>query len=241
MNKLVISTFLLLFSGLAFGQEGVNVREFQEKYLLETIVVDGDTIPVVTLRTASVSSARKARSKRYQRKWDKLKRNVVKTYPYAEVAGELIREYNRNLGEMETKAEREFYLDQCEADLKAEFEGDLRNMTISQGHVLIKLIDRQTGNTSYELIKDLKGGFSAFIWQGVAKIFGSDLKANYDPVENETDGMIEDIVALIESGEIQVEKREVKTSAAIEVLARKNARLQRRIEREKRKNARDSG
>ena len=71
---------------------------------------------------------------------------------------------------------------------------------------LIKLIDRETGQTSYELIKDLKSGFTAFMWQGVAKLFGTNLKDNYDPNENETDDMIEEIVLDIEAGLIPVKK-----------------------------------
>lgn len=233
---LLIGLFSLALS--AEAQTPTRVDSVEGKYLLETVVVDGDTIPVVTLRTQYVSNYRKSRSKRYQRKWSKLHKNVVKTYPYAEVAGALIREYNNNLEELETEAEREAYLDRCEEDLKAEFEGDLKKMTTSQGRVLIKLIDRESGNTSYEVIKQLKSGFTAFVWQGVAKIFGTDLKAHYDPESNETDYMIEEIVGMIESGQIQVEPREIKTPAASEVLKNKSERLKRKIERQKRRNAR---
>ncbi len=218
-----------------------NVESHNGLYILESIVVDGDTIPIVTLRPTSISANRRKRSKRYQRKRNKLFRNVVKTYPYAKVAGELIKEYNYNLAELETQAEREAYLDQCEEDLKAEFDGDLRKMTMSQGKVLVKLIDRETGRTSYELIKELKSGFTAFMWQGVAKLFGNDLKSNYDPENNETDEIIEEIVQLIETGQVPVEKREVKTKAASEVLSNKSKRLERKIKRQKKKAAKKNG
>lgn len=207
-------------------------------FYLESVVVDGDTIPTVTLRSAEVSGDRRAGSRRYRRKWSKLQRNVVKTYPYAHVAGQLITAYNEELKLLETEAEREAYMDRCEDDLKAEFEGDLRKMTTSQGRVLIKLIDRQTGQTSYDLIRDLKSGFTAFMWQGVAKLFSTDLKSNYDPVNDEYDGMIEEIVELIEAGKLPVKTREVKTQAASEALSDKSKRLERRIEREKRRNER---
>jgi len=237
MHKL----FPLIFFFLAVAMEAQtpsNVEEVDGMYLLETVIVDGDTIPVITLRPKRVSAYRKSRSKRYQRRWDKIHRNVVKVYPYAKVAGDLINEYNRNLKDLETETEREAYLDQCEEDLKAEFEGDLRKMTTSQGRVLIKLIDRETGQTSYELIKDLKSGFTAFMWQGVAKLFGTDLKDHYNPDENETDDMIEGIVLQIEDGIIPVKEREISTKAAEEVLANKSDRLRRKIEREKRRNSR---
>lgn len=239
MRKIFIIVLPILFFGLsAKGQTPTDADYYQGLYILQTVVVDGDTIPVVTLRTAHISSNRQARSKRYQRKWDKLHRNVVKTYPYAKVAGELIKAYNENLAMLDTQAARDAYLDKCEDGLKAEFEGDLNKMTTSQGRVLIKLIDRETGNTSYDLIKQLKNGFTAFMWQGVAKIFGTDLKAHYDPATDENDYMIEEIVAMIESGQIAVDTRQVKTPAAKEVLEAHDKRLQRKIERQRRRQAR---
>lgn len=231
----IIVVSVLLFCLTAKGQTPTDVDFYKGLYLLETVVVDGDTIPVVTLRTAHISSSRQARSKRYQRKWDKLHRNVVKTYPYAKVAGELIKAYSENLVLLDTQAARDAYLDKCEDGLKAEFEGDLNKMTTSQGRVLIKLIDRETGNTSYDLIKQLKNGFTAFMWQGIAKIFGTDLKAQYDPATNENDYMIEEIVAMIESGQISVTNRQIQTPAAKEVLEAHDKRLQRKIERQRRR------
>jgi hypothetical protein len=242
LRLLIVMPKLLLFIAFflavaAQAQTPDNAEEVDGLYLLETVIIDGDTIPVVTLRPKRVSAYRKSRSRRYQRKWDKMHRNVIKVYPYAKVAGDLINEYNRNLELLETEAEQTAYLDQCEEDLKAEFEGDLRKMTTSQGRVLIKLIDRETGQTSYELIKDLKSGFTAFMWQGVAKLFGTDLKDQYDPNLNETDDIIEEIVLQIEDGSIPVKIREISTKAAEDVLANKSDRLRRKIEREKRRNA----
>lgn len=231
--------FAVIISITMQSQVAVNDTTPDGKYILQTVVVDGDTIPVITLRTQTVSSYRKSRSKRYRRKWSKMHRNVVKTYPYAKLAGDLINEYNRNLSDLTTEAEREAYLDRCEEDLKAEFEDDLKKMTTSQGRVLIKLIDRETGDTSYELIKRLRNGFTAFVWQGVAKLFGSDLKANYDPTLNEADYMIEEIVSMIESGQIKVKTREVQTMEASEVLKNKSRRLERKIKRQKRRQERN--
>lgn len=78
------------------------------------------------------------------------------------------------------------------------FEKQVRKLTVTQGIILVKLIDRETGRTSYQVIKDLKGGFTAFFWQGIARIFGNNLKTEYDP-ENQ-DKVMEDIVLGIESG-----------------------------------------
>lgn len=233
-------TFIFIsfwFSLTANAQSGTNVSTHHGLYLLETMVIDGDTVPVVTLRTAYISSSRMARSKRYQREYDKLERNVIKAYPYAQLAGRLIKAYNENLALLDTEAAQKEYLNRCEDDLKAEFEGDLRKMTRSQGLVLIKLIDRETGNTSYELIKTFRSGFTAFMWQGVAKMFGSDLKTNYDPGADDTDYMIEEIVSRIESGHIEVALRDVKTPAARDILDSSDKRLQKKIERQRKKQA----
>lgn len=238
MRFLFVILSVLLSVGM-HSQVAVNDTTSEGNYILQTVVLEGDTIPVVTLRTQTVSSYRKSRSKRYRRKWSKMHRNVVKTYPYAKLAGDLINEYNKNLSELSTEAEREAYLDKCEEDLKTEFEDDLKKMTTSQGRVLIKLIDRETGDTSYELIRRLRNGFTAFVWQGVAKLFGSNLKANYDPLTNETDYMIEEIVSMIESGQIEVKTREVQTMEASEVLKNKSRRLERKIKRQKRRQERN--
>lgn len=229
---------LFVFCGIsvrAYAQVDSVQDTARHIFYLESVVVGGDTIPSVTLPSAVIASDRRARSRRYQRKWTKLHANVVKTYPYAKVAGDLLKAYNEELLLLETEAEREAYMEKCEEDLKAEFEGDLRKMSTSQGRVLIKLIDRETGKTSYNLIRELKSGFTAFMWQGVAKLFGTDLKANYDPDNSEYDAMVEEIVEMIESGQIAVKKREVKTTAAAEALQDKSKRLERRIEREKRR------
>lgn len=217
------------------AQQPVDAVEHKGTYLVHTVVIDGDTIPMVTLRTANVSEQRKSRSKRHQRQYTKLFNNVVKTYPYAKVAGQLIKAYNENLIELPTDTEKKIYLDRCEEELKAEFEGDLRKLTVSQGMVLIKLIDRQTGATSYDLIKQMRSGVTAFMWQGVARFFGTNLKDSYNPDTDDKDALIEEIVLLIESGQIAVTEREVKTPEAQQVLKDQSKRIERKIERERRK------
>lgn len=107
---------------------------------------------------------------------------------------------NAGLDTLTSEREREKYLKVKEKELFAKFEQPLRHLTISQGRILIKLIDRETGNTSYELIKSLKGRFSAFVWQGVARLFGSNLKSEYDSIGKDIE--IENIVLLIDEGRI---------------------------------------
>ncbi|MCF6185115.1 MAG: DUF4294 domain-containing protein [Bacteroidales bacterium] len=101
---------------------------------------------------------------------------------------------------MDNNRERRNYINEKEKELKKEFEGDIRNMTYSQGRILIKLVDRQTGNTTYQIVKHFKGGVSAFFWQGIARIFQTNLKYEYDP--DGTDKWIEEIVVRIENGQL---------------------------------------
>jgi hypothetical protein len=216
--------FLLVGNGVS--------AQAPQRYVLDAIVIDGDTVPVVTLGEALVISDRAARSNRYQRKWDKLMRNTVKVYPLARLSGKLLQEYERELQSMKTEAERSFYMKKAEESLKAEFEGEVKNLTVSQGHVLIKLIDRETGKSSYQLIKELRSGFTAFMWQTVAVVFGSNLKDEFDPENNESDRMIEEIVQMIESGQIPVAERTAKTPEASRKMEKRKERMEKQRKKE---------
>ena len=92
------------------------------------------------------------------------------------------------------------YYKKIEEELKKEFDGDIRKMSASQGRILIKLIDRETGDTSYEILQEFRGNVSAFFWQSFSRMFGQDLKSDYDPYGDDKD--IESIVQLIEAGAI---------------------------------------
>lgn len=163
-------------------------------------VENADTIAIVELNEITIRSFPIFKKRRDLRSHTKLVRNVKKVYPYAKLAGILLKEYEVILSEAETDRERKKIIKQAEEELKAEFGDDLRDMTFSQGKILIKLVDRETGETSYDLVKELRGGFSAFFYQTFARIFGYNLKTNYDP-EGE-DRKIEHIVQMIETGQI---------------------------------------
>ena len=163
-------------------------------------VIDGDTLPIVTLKEFAVYTPRVFKNEREAKRYARLIRDVKKAYPYAKIAGKKLKEYNSILSTFKTERERRLFLKEAEEEMKKEFENDLRNLTLTQGRILIKLVDRETGNSSYELVKDLKGTFSAFMWQSLARMFGSSLKEKYDPKGD--DKMIEEILILIERGEI---------------------------------------
>ena len=216
----VIPIFVLLVPLAICAQN--DVQEQRDR-VLEAIVVDEDTVPVVKLGQAEVDGEWTPRSRRQYKRYTKLTKNIVKVYPYARIASDLLEEYNRDLQMITSEGKQKEYLKIAEAELKAEFEGEIREMTISQGHVLIKLIDRETGDTSYELIKELKGSFSAFVWQTLARVFGSDLKSQYDA--NGEDAMMESIVQRIERGELYVPPRPPMTAKAKKRLEKKKRRI----------------
>lgn len=209
MNRIAAYGLVLLFFNCV---SSANAQENEGGAVLSAMIVGEDTIPVVTLRSFTIADYRIQRSKRQQRQMDRLSKRVVKVYPYAKVAGDLMQEYDRQLSLMTHEKDRKEYLKVAEDELKAEFEGEITNMSVNDGLVLIKLIDRETGDTSFELIKELKGGFNAFMWQTVARLFGSNLKTEYDP-EGE-DKMIEEIVQMIEDGEIYAPRRTARTPEA---------------------------
>jgi hypothetical protein len=170
----------------------------EKDVLLLGVVVEGDTFAIVHLDAVTVEAEMKFASRKKKEEWDRLKYNVKKAYPYAIIAAGRLREYENNLKKLPNEASRKAYMKIAEDKLKKEFEEQLKQLTIKQGKILIKLIDRETGRTSYQLVKQLRGTFSAWMWQGLAKLFGSDLKSEYDAKGE--DRMIEVAIAQIENG-----------------------------------------
>lgn len=160
----------------------------------------GETLPTVTMNDCKIVSKRKFKSDRDLQAFLRLKRNVRKAYPYAVLASVKLREYDAKLAAIpETK--RDVYLKKAEKELKAQFEGDLKNLTMTQGRILTRLINRETGMTTYKVIKDYRGGFSAFMWQSLGLLWGNNLRNKYDPSKGE-DQMIEEIILQIQDGEV---------------------------------------
>ncbi len=193
ITRITISSFLFLFSFFAMGQsqEGMTVR---------ATIIDGDTVAYLSLPIVRVYASRHFKTNREQRKWNKLIRNVKIAYPYAQIAGRKMNEYEAMLLGISSEREKKKLMKIAEDDLKAQFEKDIRNLTFSQGKILIKLIDRQTGTTSYQIIKDFRGTISALFWQSIARIFTANLKDEYDPLGD--DKLIEEIILMIENGDL---------------------------------------
>jgi len=195
----------------------------QEPTAVPVVITNGDTIPLYQLPEARVEAVMSVKTRRNAAKLDRLTRNVIKVFPYAVITAKLLNEYDNDLAQIERKGDKDLYLKLAEAELRAEFEDEVKDMTITQGRILIKLIDRETGHTSYELVKTLRGSFQAWIWQGVARIFGNDLKGEYDPEGD--DLVVESIVRRIENGELACAPRAARTEKAQARLEKRKARL----------------
>lgn len=194
---------------------------------LVPVVVQGtDTIPTYLLAPVEVEAVMSAKARRQAARADRLTRYVQKVYPYAQITAKLLDEYDHDLANIERDSDKELYLKLAEAELKAEFEQDIKGMTIMQGRILVKLIDRQTGHTSYDLVKQLRGSFEAWMWQGVAKLFGNDLKGEYDA--DGDDRLVESVVRRIENGELASAPRAPRTEKATARLVKRKARLYRK-------------
>jgi hypothetical protein len=171
-----------------------------KSYLLQKVNRDGVTLPEVEIKEVTVYAHPQFPRKSDFRKYERLVYNLKKVYPYALIVRNRLSKVDEELSNIRSDKERKDYLKKVEKDVFANYEGDIRDMTITQGRLLIKLIDRETQNTSYALIKDYRGKLAAAFWQGIARIFGSNLKEEYDPYGE--DSLIETIILEIDAGRL---------------------------------------
>jgi hypothetical protein len=170
----------------------------QDKGILSPAVIyEGDTIPMVRLEEVVVVSWLN-RTPKQERQLTKLMRNVKIAYPYAHLAGIKLLEYEDTLAMASSEKEKRQIMKRVEVEIEAEYGQELRDLTFTQGKILLKLIDRETGNSSYDLVADLRGEFRAVFYQAFARIFSYNLKVKYDPEGEDKD--IEMIVRMIENG-----------------------------------------
>ena len=195
MKKVLVICIPLLF--------GLLVAHAQERDTTDFMmgVVDGeDTIIHKNIKEVVVVPAREFKNKRMERRYWRYAKKVKKVYPLALRAKELLNEYEPIYNAMENRRDQRRLMKSLEKQLMAEHKDELKKWSISDGRLLLKLINRETERTPYNLIRDFRGEFSAFFWQGVAKIFRNDLKAEYKPTGK--DRWLEEIVTLIELGYI---------------------------------------
>jgi hypothetical protein len=201
--------FLLILASFAFlteiaGQTDTSIQKVdtvgRKQYVIKNVERNGVTMPEIQLQGVNVigrpGGARKSDYRRYER----LIYNIKKVYPYAKIVRIRLERVNEELKNIPDEKDRKKYIKSIEKDVLSEYEDDISQMTITQGRILIKLIDRETQNTSYDLIREYRGKIAAGFWQGIARIFGTNLKEEYDA--DGEDLLIELIINEIDLGRI---------------------------------------
>ena len=169
-------------------------------FLTPATVYEGDTIPYVKLPTVYIFKPLKFKNKRQQKQYNKLVRDVKKVLPIANEVKRAIIETYLVLQTMPTEKQRRQHLKAVEKSVKEQYTPIMKKLTFSQGKLLIKLVDRQTHSTGYELVKAFLGPFKAGFYQAFAALFGASLKKHYD-AEGE-DALVERVILLVESGQL---------------------------------------
>ena len=179
-----------------------GVGPSEQENALRYIVEGKDTIFIDNLNPSKVYSRLPRQKGKDWRKYYRLVHNFSKAYPYALVARKLVQEADSTIAADNLRwVKRDKYITSIQKELFNVFESQMKSMTVSQGALLMKLIDREVGKSSYNIIKDYKNGMAATFWQGVAKVFGSDLKKPYDPQGD--DALTEELVQIWEAGDFQ--------------------------------------
>jgi hypothetical protein len=195
---------VILFINDAAGQKD-TVKQKNDTlsgrfFILQNVKRDGVTMPEIEIKEVTVFGRPGSTRRNENRSYERLIFNIRKVYPYARMVRIRLYQINDEMKNITDEKERKKYLKDIEKKIFSEYEDDIREMTITQGRLLIKLIDRETQNTSYSLIRDYRGKFTAAFWQGIARIFGTNLKEEYDA--NGEDALIEHIITEIEAGRL---------------------------------------
>ncbi len=184
MKKLVLLVALAVASSL-YGQQEQPIY-----------IIEGDTLanPYVDLGEVIVLPSLKFDSYNDYLTYYRLRKRTLKVYPYAKMASERLVVLNDRLSKIKRKRARKRYTKRVERYLEGEFKDELKRLTRSEGRILVKLIHRETGQTTHGLIKKLRSGWRAFVYQTTAKLFDIDLKTTYNPTDDEEDALIEGIL-----------------------------------------------
>ena len=162
--------------------------------VVRAVMYNGELVPFRELEDVWVSNLSPRKLEKAKREYYRLRNAVYVTYPYARQAGKVITEINLELADKNTRKSRKEVINAREEDLRAKFTEPLTKLSVYQGKVLMKILNRQTGNNCYDIIKEYKGGFNARVYQTVAFFFGSSLKQDWDLASNSTDRDINNII-----------------------------------------------
>ncbi len=190
-----LGAFLLVGQAVAQDINGQEPVQQPQHRMVPATVVNGELLPWMLIPEVEITRKRIFKSPEDKARYMRLRYNVIKVLPYAQYAQNKYQQLYRDLALTGNKREQKRLVKAYEKEIKDMFNKEVKNLTISQGEILIKLIDRQTGNSSYEVVRDLRGGVTAFFYQSIAKVFGHNLKNTYNPEE---DFEIENIIRSLE-------------------------------------------
>ena len=183
MRLILTIVFLSILSFTISGQDKLLIAEFR--------IVDGDTLYISKVPEVEVLAFK---DNIERRKYYILKRRVIKVYPYALAAKEKLIDIQKVLDSIPKRRQKKRHTKEIAKWVKLEYADSLKNLTMSEGKILVKLIYRETKITSYEIVRSFRGRFNAFFWQTMAKFWDNNLKTEYDPVNNGEDILIEHIL-----------------------------------------------
>ena len=183
MRLFLVIALLSIFSASSIAQDKLLVAPFT--------IVNGDIFFITDVAEVKVLAFK---NKEEKKKYNILKRRVLKVYPYAISAKEKLMNIQIELYSIRKRRHKKRYTKEVAKWVKEEYADRLKNLTISEGKILVKLIYRETKTTSYEIVKSYRGRFNAFFWQTMAKFWDNNLKTEYDPVNNREDMLIEHIL-----------------------------------------------
>lgn len=192
MKRLFVILIWISMVDVAMAQWPKNLQ------ILPGELSGSDTIPHVDLPEVGVFPPRVFKNKSEEQQYWRLVMRVKKVLPYAKEAAVMLKKYEQEVAPEARNRDRRIYVRKAEEELMQKYGPVMKKMSINDGKVLIKLIDRETHRASYDLIRELKGGVPAVFWQGVARVFGNNLKTKYDPYGE--DRQIEMIIQYIEMG-----------------------------------------
>ena len=177
---------MVLMSKMALSQykNDPTVKGMSDTIRVSTTNIDNELVPWVVIPEITITDTRLFKSPEEKAKFNRLRYNVLKVLPYAMYARRKYSELQVQLNYAKSRKDKRVLIKTFEGEIKNMFNKEIKNLTITQGGILIKLIDRETGASSYDLLKDMKGGITAFFYQSIARFFGNNLKNTYDPQQD---------------------------------------------------------
>ena len=170
--------FSILFTCFFFNSKIIVA---QNPIIVTADVVNGDTLPYLQLNPVFIIAKREFKDPYEEARFNQLRYEIHIVWPYAKAAAQTYQELIADIPEIEKRKDKKKYLKEKQAKLESQFEDALKNMTTTQGELLVKLISRQTGRNAYALIKTYKSTATALFWNAASNVFGYSLKYNYDP------------------------------------------------------------